>query len=269
LERVASRPLPAKPDEAAAALEDVRALLAEGDLPAVVLRHENLKRFARAALEAQVVALAAGELVRGELSTAQDGLTRLVYDFQEPDEVDDLAKAPGHVASLRKLYPALKTSEADAAVRARDGRAVFEGPASWRLPLDFQAPFTVRYTFRFPGREGEMTAPPSLALFLCDDGRESYVRASEFGWIHAVDRSTSRSAEAQPVNLDGYFDDTDYDVEVAHDGARVVTRFAGADRATCNVGNLRAGSIVIFAHAEQTVALERIEVEGHFVPASV
>lgn len=269
LDSVASKPLPKSRAEGEGGLENVRTILADDDLPSVVLRRGLLARYARASLAAAASGMEAAEFLRGRLTHAADGGVALVYDFVQPSEVEDFTKHAGYLAELRKKYPPLALSEADASVRVVDGRAVFLGPASWRLPVGFQAPFQVRYTFRFVKLEGEMTAPPSFDLLLCDDGKEGFVRATEFGWIWAVDRATGRTAEASPTSNISYFDGVDYEVEVVHDGARVTTRFAGEDRASCNVGSMRGGSIVMFVHSEQPVSVERLEVSGRVDTASL
>ncbi len=269
LDAVAAKPLPKSRSEGEAGIESVRTLLADDDLPLVVLRRGLLARYARASLVAAASGMEAAEFLRGRLTPAADGGVALVYDFVQPAEVEDFTKHTGYLAELRKKYTPVSISEADANVRVVDGRAVFLGPASWRLPVGFQAPFQVRYTFRFVKVEGEMTAPPSFDLLLCDDGKEGFVRATEFGWIWAVDRATGRTAEASPANNISYFDGVDYEVEVVHDGARVTTRFAGEDRASCNVGSMRGGAIVMFVHTDQPVSVERLEVSGRVDTASL
>lgn len=269
LEEIASRPLPKSRADGEAGVERTRALLADGDLPSVVLRHGLIARYAKASLAAAASGMDAREFVHGRMSPSQDGGVELVYDFQKPAEIEDFTKHAGYLTELRKKYPALSRSEADARIDVVDGRAVFVGPASWRLPIGFQAPFQVRYTLRFVKVEGEMTAPPSFDLLLCDDGKEGFVRATEFGWIWAVDKSTGRTAEANPPSSIQYFDDIDYDVEVTHDGTRVSTRFAGDDRASCNVGTLRSGGLVLFVHSDQPVSLERMAITGRVETSSL
>ncbi len=262
LDALAAKPLPNSRSEGEAGLVSVRALLADDDVPSIVLRRGLLARYARASLVAAASGMEAREFVRGRLTAAADGGAQLVYDFIQPAEVEDITKHTGYLAGLRKKYPSLTRSEADATVQVVDGRAVFLGPACWRLPIGFQAPFHLRYTFRYVKVEGEMVAPPSLCVLACDDGKEGFVRATEAGWIWAFDPATGRTAEANPVNPEGYFDNVDYEVEVVHDGARVTTRFAGVDRASCNVGSMRAGGIVFFVHTDQPISIDRIEVTG-------
>lgn len=269
LDAIAAKPLPTSRSEGEAGVESVRALLSEDDLPAVVLRRGLLARYAKASLAAVASGMEAREFVSGRLSAAADGGVELVYDFIQPSEIQDFTKHVGYLSGLRKKYPPLSRSEADARIDVADGRAVFIGPASWRLPIGFQAPFRVRYTIRFLKLEGEMTAPPSFDLLLCDDRKEGFVRATEFGWIWAVDRATGRTAEASPPAAIQYFDNTDYEIEVSHDGARVSTRFAGEDRAACNVGPVHAGDVVLFVHTDQPIAIERFEVAGRVETASL
>jgi hypothetical protein len=247
----------------------VRALLADGDLPSVVLRRANLGRYARASLAAAASGMEAREFVRGRLTTTGENTVDLVYDFVKPDEVEDFVKRVGYLAELRKKYPQLTHSEADSKAFVADGRAVFVGSALWQLPIGFQAPFNVRYTYRFDKVEGEMTAAPTLEVLVCDDGKESFVRATAAGWIWARDVVGGRSAEASPTEPGAYHEGLDYDAEIVHDGARVATRWSGDERATCNVGTLRSGGILLFVHTDRPISFERIEVTGRVDVASL
>jgi len=266
---IASNALPVTRAEGEAGLDRVRALLADDDLPSVLLRRAIIERYARASLSAAAKGMDAKEFVRGRMTTGSNGAMELVYDFQQPAEIEDFTKDTEYLLDLRKKYPPLVRTAAEAKVEVFDGRAVLVGPSSWRLPIGIQAPFDVRYTFRFLKIEGEMTAAPVFDVFLCDDGKGSFVRATDFGWILAVDRATNRTAEASPTSSGSYFDDIDYDVEVIHDGARVSTRLAGEDRASCNVGNLRGGGVFLWVHSDQPVSLERLEISGRIDAASI
>lgn len=266
---IASKALPATRAEGEAGVDRVRALLADDDLPSVLLRRALIQRYALASLTAAANGMDVKEFVRGRMSTAPNGGTQIVYDFAEPAEIEDFAKETNYLPELRAKYPQLVRTAADAKVDVVDGRAIFVGPASWRLPVGFTAPFELRYTFRYSKVEGEMTGAPSFNAFLCDDGKGSFIRATEFGWIFALEAPTNRTAEAGPTSSESFFDDIDYDAEVVHDGARVTTRLAGEERASCNVGNLRGGGVLFFVHSDQPISLERFEISGRIDTASI
>ncbi len=114
-----------------------------------------------------------------------------------------------------------------------------------------------------------MAPPPSIHLLVCDDGKESFVRCTEFGWIYAIERSTGRAASANPTASISYFDDKDYAVEMQHDGTRVTTRFEGEERATCNVGALRSGGVVFWVHTDRPIVVDHLEIEGRLDPNSI
>ncbi len=268
-QEIAAAPLPASRSEGEAAIERVRALLAEADVPAVVLRHSSIARYAKTALAATAVGLELGEFVHGQLSTTADGVVRLVYEFEDAAEAADFQRHPGYTKEMRAKYPALQRTEAQAQIEVADGQARFLGPMAWRLPLGLQAPFSIRYQFRFVKTEGEMAASPSLDLLVCDDGKESFVRCSEFGWIFAIERTTGRTASSNPPSSVSYYPDTDYTVEMQHDGTRVATRFEGEERATCAVGALRSGGVVFWVHTDQPIVVDHVVIEGRVDPSSI
>lgn len=269
LATLAASPLPSSRAEGEAGVEHVRALMADRDLPSVAQRRALLARYAEASLAAAAGGMETRELVGGRFESAGDEGARLVYEFDQASEVRDFAKHAGYLAALHAESAPLALPEAEARVDVVDGRAVFAGPATWRLPVGFQAPLRVRYTLRFVAVEGAKTAPPSFDLLVCDDGRGGFVRATAFGAIQAVDRSTGHTTEARSPDPIRYFDDRDYDVEVVHDGARVSTRFAGEERAACHVGDAVAGDVVLIVHTHQRIAIERIEIVGRVETASI
>ncbi len=269
LNEIAALPLPNSRTEGESALERARVLLAERDLPSVVVRRESLVRYARASLAAIAAGMDAREFVHGKWETVADGSVRLTYEFDRPEEIADFAKHVGYLPDLRKKYGPLLRSEAEAKVESVDGRAVFIGPSCWRLPIGFQAPFQVRYTLRVVHVEGELAAGPTFDVLTCDDTKGTFVRATAFGWIWVNDRVTNRQAEASPTGDMSYLQDTDYDVEVAHDGTRITTRFVGETRATCATGAVTAGDVVLWVHSDLPVSAARFEITGRVDPKSL
>jgi hypothetical protein len=262
LAEIAAQPLPTSRGEGAIAIERVRAILADAELPCVALRRELLVRYARASLAAMASAMEAGDFVHGQWTKTGDDDVGLVYDFDRPEEAADFAKHAGYLPELREKYEPLMRAEAQASVEAVGGRAVFLGPACWRLPIGFQAPFQVRYTVRVVHVDGELAPNPTFDVLACDDMKESFVRATVFGWIWVNDLVTGRTAEANPVETITYLQDTDYSVEAVHDGARMTTRLDDKDRASCAIGTLTGGDIVLFVHTDLPVSLERFEITG-------
>lgn len=269
LNQIAALPLPNSRTEGESALERARALLSERDLPSVVVRRENLMRYARASLAAIAAGMDAGEFVHGKWEPVADGSVRLTYDFTSDEELADFAKHVAYLPDLRKKYGPLLRSEAEAKAEVVNGRAVFIGPTCWRLPIGFQAPFQVRYTLRVVHVEGELAAGPTFDVLCCDDTKGTFVRATAFGWIWVNDLVTNRQAEANPTGDMSYLQDTDYDVEVAHDGARLSTRFSGENRANCAVGGVTAGDVVLWVHTDLPISVERFEITGRVDPKSL
>lgn len=262
VDRLAKASIPTTRSEAEPVLACIRELMtAHAQVRCVLLRKDRLARFSRESLDVLAADANPGEFVRGKLSTGEGGTTTLVYDFDSADEIDDFVIAKGHMLEWRKSFPCGSVPESESSIHVEDGAAEFRGNAFWRLPIGFEAPFTLRLEYTYRTVEGQVQRPPNIAVQVCDDGKRSYIHVDSWGGITVTD-SHSGAYGTSPAKSTTYFPDTKYVLELAHDGKHVSTKLDGEDVTKSEAGPRLAGDVAVLVVSEGLVAVHRLEITG-------
>ena len=238
------------------ALAALGALLEDaGQSPAVQRARPGLAALAE--LSALRAAESAGldALLAGAVTDLGGGRVRIRYEFDAPEERDDFAPL-----EWRDSLPASAPAAAGQ-WSVRGGRLVGRGRACVRHAAGFEGAQTVRYSVRW----GQVGAPADFGLLLCHDGGDGYVASLANGALLIVD---PQSAEPQiVVGSEPLMAETDYGIELRHDGADAIEARAGKERlGPLRCGSLTGGDLVLFVNSVVPVELESLEIEATLRP---
>jgi hypothetical protein len=189
----------------------------------------------------------------------------VVYDFNKPDEAKDWVKVPGYLDSFHKgLAPTAKKEE-ESSWTVANGEFGGVGSACYRNFLLFEAPVTVRYDMVF--RPSSAKNPDAFTFFVaaCDDGDGNYTACLNFGDLQIVDTkdgvlktlADEKPAQSKRVQK----------LELRNDGTNVSTWLGGQKRFETPCGKRTNGSVVMWFHTDNPVAIQKIEIEGKLDPS--
>jgi len=255
-------PVPATRGEAEAQLAEVRALRTEGaDIAAVQRKDPALLERARALLEAEVALLDTPELFGGTLEPLEGERVRLIYDFDDPRELDDFEACTYPVLATQRL-PGIEVP--DQPFHLENGRLVALGQAALRSRFELGAPLSVRYRLAYAEAPD---AEPILYFYLgiADDRAEHFVTAINFCTLLVRDgqKSDQKTGKQFPIHIGAL-----YTLEMFHDGQKVSLRCEGQE-VSVPAGGRRDGALFLRAHSVNPVQLPELVLEGRLSPASV
>jgi hypothetical protein len=266
LNEIAAIPEPKNAKESEKLLSAIQGLMAtNGELPLVQRKRETLRRVAGSAILAGYVPQEPSKLCHGVFTGGSAGKVTVLYDFNKPDEAKDWVKVPGYLDSFHKGLAATAKKEEDSSWTVANGEFNGVGSACYRNFLLFEAPVTVRYEMVF--RPSSAKSPDAFTFFVaaCDDGDGSYTACMNFGDLQIVDNKTGvmkTLAEEKPAQSKRV-----QKLELRNDGTTVSTWLGGQKRFEAPCGKRTNGSVVMWFHTDNPVAIQKIEIEGKLDPS--
>ncbi len=259
---LAGRGEPASVEEATGCLSAVTRLCQEyGPLPLVERHKSALARFAELVAFRAYSPLSPSELLRGSFQDLGDGRVRLVYEFDSPREAEDFSSEPRYFSSWRQKLPEPDLPVADSNWTVSNGSFGGVGAACYRHRISFTAPMTLRVKFRsHPGSVVETVA--AMLLALCSDADKDYIHCTPTGHLSIYDEK-NHYAKAVDGSKDTMFFDTDYVLDVRHDGKTVSTWLDEEKMAELPAGFRTSGSVLVWFHTNSRKEIDRLEIEGH------
>lgn len=234
------------------------------DTAAVVEVRDALRAAAAEAYGAIYDATVLESLLHGKLETIGQGRVRVTYEFDDPQEAGDFSTVRGYLGERTGHLPPLTSAPPDAELAVRGGNFEGKGHLAYRHLLSFEAPMVVRYQLLY-GRARSQGAGITVLMALCDDGQGSYVGAWDVFDLEAIDKPSSfvRTAYHQGKRIPAFA--KTYDVELRHEGRLATLVVNGERKQQVPTGGRASGSVLFWVHADVTVALRRLEIEGTLV----
>jgi hypothetical protein len=266
LNEIAATPEPKSAKESEKLITAIQNLItSSGELPLVQRKRETLRRVAGGAILATYVPQEPSKLCHGVWTGGSTGKVTVVYDFNKPEEAKDWIKVPGYLDSFHKGLAATAKKEADSSWTVIGGEFTGAGSACYRNYLLFEAPVTVRYDLVF--RPSSSKNPEAFTFFVaaCDNGEEDYTACLNFGDLQVVDKKSGilktladeKPAQSKKVQK----------LELRNDGTNVSTWLGGQKHFETPCGKRTSGSVVMWFHTDNTVAIQKIEIEGKLDPS--
>ncbi len=253
--------------ESQAAVDSVRSVLAElADLPFVSARRPALRALAVAALGMRFDADSGVPGLRGTVQRLENGLVRITYDFEDPEQIKDFGLVQGALPDWHKSMQPVEKPIAESYLIARQGAIFGDGQVTYRHVLDFAAPIRVHYSMRYVAREGDPLDVGVVMIGLAWDGASSFVSASDFGDVYATEYELGRGERAicegeRAVKVGDVYE-VEARLQTGPDGATIQALRGGAARKQLPAGALRSGGLFLFVHSPRIVAIESMEIEG-------
>jgi hypothetical protein len=253
--------------EAQAALAAIRGVLGElSDLPFVAARRDRLRVVATAALGASFDTDPGVPGLRGKAQRLENGLVRISYAFDDPEEAQDFALLADALPDWHDSMQPVEKPIAESYLIARQGAFYGDGQVTYRHALDFAAPVRVRYAMRYVAREGDPVDVGVVLIGLAWDGSSSFVAASDFGDVYATEYDLGRGersiCEGERSVKVGEVYEVEARLESGPEGATIQAWRGGTPRQQLSAGALRSGGLFLFVHTPRIVAFESIEIEG-------
>jgi hypothetical protein len=269
LGELAKLPLPSGAAEARASLERVKQLLAVNPRPELVAsRLAALRQLAGACL-AQVRSPGdAAGLLHCKSELLFDGRSSFTWEFDSPEEAADWRRQTGYLKNWRERFPKITVAEPDSRFQVEKGQLRGTGQVCYRSIAAFTGPVTVRLRYRYVSDEAEH-APAAFYVLICDDGEGSFIVGGDAGFLRVHDAKKDYEREAHANDKGGTYLDQDVDFEIVHDGKEVSTVLDKQPLTKIGCGPRKSGSVVLFAHLDMALEIERIVIEGQLLPASL
>ena len=195
--------------------------------------------------------------LNGEVTMAGDGRVRIVYEFDELEELKDFDEE----RYLEKL--GAPPPGKDAVARAEGGALSLQGYTCLVHRLSFAAPLTIRYTLTL---EAALEENEGMYLGLCDDGRGNGIYCNDVGGLVVFD-GTERVDEAGSPGRVTVQPNHPYTFEITHDGkgnVRVTRDGEPLGRLTQAVRS--TGRILLWINVAKAIRIDRVEIEGKLAP---
>lgn len=249
-------------ERAKAALETIRRLVAEhGELEAVRRRMRDLRQLAAHCLEQTYDPSEMLATLGGRHESLEHGGHKLVYEFDQPKELQDFRSTPAYPNERLAVLPKLKAHAEQGIFELRKSALVAAGTQSWRHILPFEGPITVRVRMQVePTTKGG--APTCFWMFgACDNGAESYVALQEMGTAIAIDMPTSHAAYGDVGASKRLATGKAYELELCYDGETVRTKLAKQVVKEVPAGARRNGEVFFLVHSDAPIRFDRMEIE--------
>lgn len=261
--------LPHDEAEGRARLERIKACLAANAGSGLLARRSDaLRQLAKSALAATRTSGDPSGLLHAKSERMDDGRTRFTWDFDAPDEADDWRREPGYLKSWREGFRKISVSEADSRFQVEHGHFTGTGQVCYRSVAGFEGPISVRLRYRYVSTEGEHS-PAAFYVIICDDGAGSHILTGDPGFVRVHDVKQNYDREAHATEKGGYYLDEDFDFEIVDDGKEVTTSLNKRELAKAGCGPRKEGDVLLFAHMDMPVSIDRIVIEGKLRPASL
>ncbi|MCZ6596425.1 MAG: hypothetical protein O7B99_02180 [Planctomycetota bacterium] len=252
--------------EAEAALAEIAALRSSfGDFDLIASRTEAFKN-AFAMLNGRRFDLGGpGVALSGGFEQLSADRVKLVYEFDDAIELFDFRYTEYLKDRAKQITPL--TGQHDDSFRIEKGMLRGSGEAVLRHVLGFTAPMTVRYGLSFDPPPGTVEELPSFwfMMGLLYDGRGSYAWVTNLGDLEVwkVGERTHSLDEGDRQFITGI----SYEMEIEHDGKKVVVRRDGALITELPAEHLKRGRVFLWMHSDLGVSIDRIEIEAGLDPA--
>ncbi len=256
--------VPAGTEEGQALLDKICELLQTyGETPLVKSKKKLLLKFAAYAywelFHKSGLAEASG--LHGKMEDLPDGVVRLSYTFDSPDELLDF-KPVDYMDEERADFGDVTLSVEESFFKVESGEMICRGQACRRLNFFLKAPMKIKYKVVFSSREVGKDFPAGwFVVGFCDDGYGNCIRSILDGGLIA------RHKKNGFYETDGfggsYMGDTTYTIEIIHDGKTVKSITDGALQATVPCGLLVSGGVFLWIHHDVFVDLKSFSVEGN------
>lgn len=233
----------------------------------IVARVPQLHEFALGSLELLANAISPAKFLHAPMEDLGGGRAKVVYEFKDAAELQDVVLLPGFDASMREH---LNRTNADmpvakaAPVAALDrGALTLRGSAAWRIAIPISAPFTVQLKMYWKDNADELFAGSHLYVRVCDDEKERNLSFHNSGSV-GVDAGSAGSKHVAPVGDWIYFAGKSNTWRIDHDGKEWHFGRDGEERLKGTAGGLTTGSLIVFLHGPETICFDSIEIVGAF-----
>jgi hypothetical protein len=269
IEDLARAPAPVSAAEHEATVATVGKLLKTEpvDQPLIVARLTNLTECARYSLELLADTLDPASFLHAKMENLGGGRSKLVYDFKDAAELQDVVLLPGFDKRLRehlnKRTTVAPPPEADASAKLADGSLELRGAAAWRVGIPFTAPFTVQVKSRWEDRTELLSVASELFVRVCDNEKDACLLFHNSGSCD-VYAGGGAYKYFPPVGDWSYVPGAASTWRIEHDGKDWNLARDGDARGRGTAGGLKAGSLVLYVHGVETCCIESIEIVGAF-----
>lgn len=268
IDEFAHAPAPVSGPEHEAAVATVGKLLATDpvDHPLVVARLAKLTECARYSLGLLADQLEPATFLHAPAENLGGGRVKLVYDFKDAAELQDVVLLPGFDPSLRehlkKQPDGPPVSNAEPVAALAHGALTLRGAGAWRVGIPFAAPFTVQLKMHWSDDDAErLFSGAHLYVRVCDDEHERSLAFHNSGSV-GVDAGASGTKHFPPVGDWVYYPGQSNVWRIEHDGKEWHFSRDGEERQKGTAGGLTSGSLVVFLHGSETICFDSIEIVG-------
>jgi len=230
-------------------------------------RSSLLAQFGAALLERMFLTVGVPEILHVPIEDLGDGRVRLTYEFDSAEEGLDFDSRPGYLPDRHRRYAGPNGEPERPPFTIADGSFGGEGWNCQVHKLGFEGALTLRYEINYGFPKAGDHGVGTLLVGMCDDAAGSYIGSMDFGIIWVVDKKR-RIHDEQPASSESPDPATSYPLELRHDGEKDVTSWVEGDlKYTSKCGELRAGGVFLWTHADFQVRFPRLEIEGTISPA--
>jgi hypothetical protein len=186
----------------------------------------------------------------------------LVYDFDSPSELDDWTNRPEEYLDWREAHGPLQGAAALRGVSVEGGAWRARGSFLYRHFLHFETPMGVSLEWRQGSAENPEADLTAIILGTCSEGLDSYLSMNSIGKITLSDAGSTKywiTHDDQEVlsNVGDLLR-----IEMAHDGQRLRSVYAGVAREEPDVRPRVAGEVFLLIHGDREVAIESIKIRA-------
>jgi len=267
LDEIAATPEPSNAKEAGKFLGAVKSLLStHGDLPLVQRKIEPLRRAASSVILKAYAEQDPGKQCHGTWTTLGHGLANVVYDFAKPEEALDFRRVPDYLREYHGSLPPTVKSEADSVFAVANGEFSGTGSACYRHFVEFATPLALRFDVLFrnaPAKTGQGAF--TFMIGACDDNKGSYLACLNFGGLAIADLA-SQTFKTFPYD-EPTLSKKVFRLELRHDGSTVSTWLNGAKKFESTCAGRTNGSVFLWFHSDNPIAIQRLEIDGRVDPA--
>jgi len=269
LASLATVPAPSTGPEADSALARIETLrTTHGALRLVREAQAPMAALARSALEARFDAIGLEGVMQAKVETLGKDRVRLTYDFEKEEQQKDFIELPDYLDVLRSSAGKV-SPETEPRIEIKDGALVGTGSTCVRLPLPLASPTKVSYEFKFVNQPESQEMACRFMLGLLDDGKGSFAGCIGFGNLLVRDKRKRVNDSAFDTEGGAFYFDQIYEVEVAQDAkGKLVSSVAGEKKQELDAKTRTQGSILLWFHAECSIAVHNLVIEATLPPGA-
>ena len=255
----------AAPEEASARIEGLTELSLD-DEPLLEPQRELWRHLVERELRLVSSGLEPEDLVRVPLERMPDGRVRVVYEFDDPRELDDWRTAHGFMGGT----PENAGFEAHEpyATQIQDGTLLCDGHTRIRWSLGLLPPLEGSLAYRIQIGSDE-SAKTFFGLNLCAKDAGTYVAVSGGRSLVAYDVEAELSLRESIPDLALQFFGPLYELSFEHTGSRMELSRPDGAAITLDAPEVRGSGVVWLVYTVNRVELERLELVGTLDPEAV